>query len=155
MWILSGDVPLISAELIRSIGESGADSDLVVTSMTREPPGTYGRILRHASGELIAIREAADCSESESRVTEVNAGLYRVNSELLFECLGEIRPHNAQSEYYLTDIVEYAVSQSANVACVHAGSRSEELRGVNTLEDLAFVQEFAASHPDRFKTSET
>ena len=111
VWILSGDVPLLSADLIRQIDDTSSDAKVIVTSMTHAEPGPYGRIIRDREGGLLAIREAADCSETEARITEVNAGLYRVDSGVLLNSLETIRPYNAQSEYYLTDIVDSYLSE--------------------------------------------
>ena len=155
VWILSGDAPLLSADLIRQVGEMSADSKIVVTSMTRTDPGSYGRIIRNHDGSLLAIREVTECSDTEVCISEVNAGLYRVDSGLLFDSLETIRPHNAQSEYYLTDIVGYAVSQGIGAVCAHVESRPEELQGVNTPDDLALVREFAKNYPEQFTNSGT
>lgn len=136
VWILSGDVPLLSSDLIRDIDSAQPDADLVVTGIELAEPGSYGRLIRSANGDLIAIREYADCTLGEAEIREVNAGLYRVNSAVLFEGLRTIRSDNAQSEYYLTDLVSYATLHQIPVACEIVRERAHELSGVNTVEDL-------------------
>jgi len=140
VWILSGDVPLLSPQLIRDIGRANPESDLVITSMMLDDPGAYGRILRSPEGNVRAIREFADCTPPEAQTPEVNAGLYRVDSDLLFKGLRTVKANNAQSEYYLTDLVDHAIVSGADVSCKTIGIRAFELLGVNTPEDLARAQ---------------
>ncbi len=141
VWILSGDVPTLSASLLRSLGEAHPREPLLVTGMKLDDPKSYGRLLKDDQGELFAIREAKDCTLSERAVDEVNAGLYRVEATLLFNGLKTIKTDNAQGEYYLTDLVDYAVQQGSKIACpILTGERALQLEGVNDRVDLAAAE---------------
>ena len=138
VWILSGDVPTLSAELLRQISAAYPKQGLIVTGMRLAEPKSYGRLLKDQEGQLIAIREARDCSAEQLMVNEVNAGLYRVDAQLLFNGLKTIQSDNAQGEYYLTDLVEYAHLQNVQIACpVLEHEQAQELEGVNDRLDLA------------------
>ncbi len=62
--------------------------------------------MRPASVEKIV--EFRDASPAERAIKEINTGCYLVDSALLRSALAELKPANAQDEYYLTDIVAIA-----------------------------------------------
>jgi bifunctional UDP-N-acetylglucosamine pyrophosphorylase/glucosamine-1-phosphate N-acetyltransferase len=137
VWILSGDVPTLSSDLLKRLNQAHREDALVVTGMRLADPKSYGRLLCNEQG-LFAIREARDCSPEELSVCEVNAGLYRVDAELLFAGLKTIKTDNAQGEYYLTDLVDYAYQHEARIGCpILEGVEADELEGVNDRIDLA------------------
>ena len=138
VWILSGDVPTLSSDLLVMINQDHSQESLVVTGMQLVNPKAYGRLLKDAQGSLYAIREAKDCSPEELQVNEVNAGLYRADAQLLFAGLKTIQTNNAQGEYYLTDLVDFAYQQKATIACpILQGEQADQLEGVNDRIDLA------------------
>ena len=137
VWILSGDVPTLSANLLTRLHREYLDKELLVTGMRLNDPKSYGRLLCDEQG-LYAIREARDCSAEQLNICDVNAGLYRVDARLLFDGLKTIKTDNAQGEYYLTDLVSFARSQKVAIACpVLTGAEAEELEGINDRLDLA------------------
>jgi bifunctional UDP-N-acetylglucosamine pyrophosphorylase/glucosamine-1-phosphate N-acetyltransferase len=139
--ILYGDSPLVSAktitELLRTHHET--NSTLALISIEVEPSVPYGRILRDkTSGQIRGIREAKDCSAEEHRITEMNSGVYAVDSAFLAPAVAELKNDNVQKEFYLTDIVERAVTEGQRVEAILATSATE-LFGVNTLAELAMI----------------
>ena len=141
VWILSGDVPTLSAHLLRDLHDHHSEASLVVTGIKLEDPKSYGRLLRDQNGTLFEIREARDCSPEQLLINEVNAGLYRVDAQLLFDGLKTIKTDNAQGEYYLTDLVAYAAHRGTSISCpILSGTRAEELEGVNDRVDLAAAE---------------
>lgn len=147
VWILSGDVPTLGAELLASINQEYPTHPLVVTGMKLAEPKAYGRLLKDQVGGLYAIREAKDCQAHELKVDEVNAGLYRVDAQLLFAGLKTIQTDNAQGEYYLTDLVDFAYQQKVEIACpILQGEQAEQLEGVNDRIDLARAESRAQAH---------
>src|SRR5437660_7354129 len=79
--VLSGDVPLVSAEAIRELAEAheraGAAATMVTTVLA-DPTG-YGRVVRDADGRVERVVETkanGDASVEQRRIREVNAGLY-------------------------------------------------------------------------------
>jgi len=137
--ILCGDMPLVRSETIGLLLESHRSRGATVSlmSFSSESPG-YGRIIRNAAGEVTAIREYRDCTPAEQQIREVNASLYAVESSFLTPALAGLRDTNAQGEFYLTDIVGYAVDQHLPVNAVLIAD-GDELHGVNTRTELARV----------------
>ena len=112
----------------------------VVTSRVENPTG-YGRVIRGEDG-LAGIVEHKDCTPAQLAITEINSGCYWFRTSDLLEVLFEIKPDNAQGEYYLTDCVELLinkgktadafVSENPNVAL-----GANDRRGLLTLNDIA------------------
>jgi len=145
--VLSGDTPLITAELLgalaRSHRESGAEA--TVLSFALDDPGSYGRVLRNGDGRLEAIVEAADATPAQLGVRELNSSIYVFRADRLWPVLDRLEPHNTQGELYLTDSVGLLVADGGMVT-VHVAPDPEEAIGVNTRSELA---EAAARLRDR------
>ena len=58
----------------------------------------------------------------------------------LWEAIDQLRPNNAQGEYYLTDAPAYILSRGGRVGACPTCT-AEEMLGVNTVEQLAQVEE--------------
>jgi len=99
----------------------------------------FGRILRGDAGNVVAIREAKDCTEGELHVKEVNPGFYLFNSKWLWENIDQVGSDNAQDEFYLTDLIEIAIKNGDRVDTINIPL--EECIGCNTPEELAFAEE--------------
>lgn len=134
--ILNGDHPLIQAEdLIRfqkEFMETKADLLLVTTKL--KDPKLFGRVVRQ-SGKIKAIVEAKDASAETLKINEINTGIYLVKSDLLREELPHIESHNAQGEYYLTDLLSLAIEAQYKVDTIEGLPRVAF--GVNTQRELA------------------
>src|SRR5476651_1692382 len=73
--VLYGDVPLISAgSLTRLIAAADAGA-LAILSVNLDEARGYGRIMRNAEGQVVAIVEHQDASEEQLKIREVNSGL--------------------------------------------------------------------------------
>jgi bifunctional UDP-N-acetylglucosamine pyrophosphorylase/glucosamine-1-phosphate N-acetyltransferase len=138
--VLNGDLPLLRAETLTALlrDHKQARPAATLLTMVLEEPGSYGRVLRDKAGEVRAIVEAADASEEERAVTEVNAGIYAFEVPALLEVLGGLQAHNAQGEYYLTDLVGLLRSAGRTVRAL-AAIEPAETHGVNTQGELAEV----------------
>jgi bifunctional UDP-N-acetylglucosamine pyrophosphorylase/glucosamine-1-phosphate N-acetyltransferase len=137
--LLSGDVPLLTADTLRRLVErhrtSGAAAT-VVTAVLDEPRG-YGRIVR--TGEQIArIVEEKDASPAERAIREINSGIYAFSIEGLFDAMRSIAAQNVQNEYYLPDLVAIFRRRGSIVETVTA-SNPDEVRGINSRIELAAV----------------
>ena len=139
--ILSGDVPLTRPETLRRLLDEHERSQNALTLLTMklEDPGLYGRIVRDAAGAVTRIVEARDATEDEKRISEVNAGIYVFDGERLFDDLRNLSTNNAQSEYYLTDLLGVFRTAGKRVGAVIADNPIEAL-GVNSRADLASVE---------------
>lgn len=135
--ILYGDVPLISSEsLKRLVGTAGGG--MAVLGFEAADPHGYGRLLRNASGDVVAIREELDASAAEREIRLCNSGIIAISSELLWQLLPAIGNANAKGEYYLTDLVELAAA--AGTACRLALCSEAEVAGVNDRVQLAGIE---------------
>ena len=107
LLVVNGDLPLLRTETLSALMEAHRKGKSAATLLTVEldDPGAYGRVLRDGVGGVKAIVEAKDASPEEARVREINAGLYAFEVEALLAVLDELRPQNAQGEYYLTDVI--------------------------------------------------
>jgi bifunctional UDP-N-acetylglucosamine pyrophosphorylase / glucosamine-1-phosphate N-acetyltransferase len=141
VMILSGDVPLTRIETLRRLLDEHERSGNALTLLTMKPsdPALYGRIVRDDKGGVLRIVEAKDASEEEKRIPEVNAGIYVFNGEHLFDNLRNLRPENAQKEYYLTDLLQVIRDAGHGVGAVVADDATEAL-GVNSRAELAQVE---------------
>ncbi len=154
--VLSGDVPNLSEETLEAfIAEAMAASKPVAMITARlADPARYGRIVRDEAGEVTAIVEAADATPEQLRITEINAGIYLMQTAFMLReldalCSGEA--DNAQGEYYLTDLIASASEQGGVLGWVI--DDVEETQGVNTRQDLARATEFARARiVDRWMT---
>ena len=127
---------------------------LSMVSFTAPIPNNYGRIIRSAVERAVSrITEAKDCSVEESLITEVNSGVYAVDSAFLKPALEALTNNNAQKEFYLTDIVEKASKEGQRVEAFLLPN-AEEAGGVNNLADLAQVNRvLARRHVQRLVAS--
>jgi bifunctional UDP-N-acetylglucosamine pyrophosphorylase / glucosamine-1-phosphate N-acetyltransferase len=136
--LLSGDVPLIRAEMLRKLIEQHRASAAACTilGVRLENPTGYGRIIRDEQGAFEKIVEQKDASEEERQVREINSGIYCFESGDLFEALKRVEPKNQQGEYYLTDVCEILNSAGRKVE-VFLHTEAREVSGVNTRAELA------------------
>ena len=139
--ILSGDVPLIQENTLRAMIERHCRRNAAATLLTAvlEDPKGYGRILRDAQGNLTGVVEEKDASAPQRKIREVNAGIYVASAPFLFAALGGVKNNNQQGEYYLPDIVAVGLDQGATIETVRAED-AREMMGVNTREELAFME---------------
>ncbi len=135
--VLSGDVPLLRQSTIERLQECHRREQATATILTADidNPTGYGRIVRSEKGLVESIVEERDADESTKKIHEINSGIYIFQHAALFEALKHVSPHNAQNEYYLTDVFQYFWNKKLRVAAVKAGD-FDEVRGVNTFEQL-------------------
>ena len=136
--ILSGDTPLLTQSTVRRMLAHHDAERATVTILTAhlQHPNGYGRIVRGRDGYIWRIMEDKDATPAERRISEINAGTYIVEGDFLFPALTQLKPGNAQKEYYLTDIVSVAVGRGKRVAAYPADDAVEAL-GINTRNELA------------------
>ncbi len=136
--ILYGDVPLLRSETLKALVRQAARTGCLamLTSVVRDPTG-YGRIVRDDGGTIRAVVEHKDASHAQRRIAEVNAGIYAVPADFLRSATAKLSPHNAQGEYYLTDIVARA---AASIGVVSVDVPEQEMSGVNDREQLVAAE---------------
>ncbi|MBV9469928.1 MAG: hypothetical protein JOZ57_11855, partial [Abitibacteriaceae bacterium] len=101
---------------------------------TVEDPTGYGRVLADPDGRVTAIVEQKDATPEIAAITNVNAGTYCFDSQVLWQYLSRITNNNRQGEYYLTDVVGLLAEAELRVNAVFINER--EMTGVNTRAQL-------------------
>jgi len=135
LLVAFGDTPLISARTfarMREPLEKGAA--LAVLGFHAANPTGYGRLLMEGKG-LVAIREQADASAEERKITLCNAGVMAFDGRIALNILDKIGNANRKGEYYLVDAV--AVVRDMGLEAVVIETQEDEVRGINTKAQLA------------------
>ena len=133
--IICGDMPLVKSAELRKLCEGDAEVNLSVFS-ARDPFG-YGRVITKG-GEILKIVEQKDANEEEKAVKDANAGCYCFKSEALKQILPQIKPDNAQKEYYLTDAIKIAKDMGLKCAAVWVDEQS--FMGINDKLALSIAE---------------
>lgn len=136
--VLCGDTPLITAETLKSFVNfhDNNHADLTVMSAIFDNPKGLGRIIRDKNNKLTAIIEEKDATPEQKEVKEINAGAYCINWKTVSPALSNLQNNNAQGEYYLTDIVKWAVEKNLVVQSYILDNK-EEIFGINSKVQLA------------------
>jgi bifunctional UDP-N-acetylglucosamine pyrophosphorylase/glucosamine-1-phosphate N-acetyltransferase len=137
--VVYGDVPLVSAETLECCVGAAADGALAIVTAEVPDPAELGRIVRCEQGRVRGIVEYRDANESQRAIREINSGIMALDAAAMSRYLADVRPHNAQGEYYLTDVVGLAVADGRPVAGV-AAATPEEVLGVNDRLQLAQLE---------------
>jgi bifunctional UDP-N-acetylglucosamine pyrophosphorylase/glucosamine-1-phosphate N-acetyltransferase len=147
LFVLSGDAPVLSAELLRELLEAHRREGAAATVLSFRPPDPreYGRIIRGEDGAVHSIVEAVDATPEQLGVDEVNSSIYVFAADKVWRALDGLDTANRQGELYLTDAVRHLVENGERVAAYVAPDPAEA-EGVNTRAELA---EAAAALRDR------
>ena len=139
--LVCGDTPLLTTSTLSTFIQQHRHrrATLSVLTVNLDDPAQYGRVIRATNGSVLKIVEARDASAEEHAVREINTGIYCAHSDFLFPALERLQPHNAQNEYYLTDIVAQAVAAGLPTYAVLAPD-ADEVGGINSREDLAMME---------------
>lgn len=141
VFILYGDVPLISNRTLQAMLDGLQNTDLVLLTVSLEDPSGYGRIIRNESDQITAIVEQKDATDSQLEINEINTGIMAVNRNRLEFWLSRIDNNNTQQEYYLTDIIALAVEDGIEIKSVRP-SNAEEVMGINDRKQLAYLERY-------------
>ncbi len=145
--VLSGDVPLITAEAIAGLLEAHEASGAAATMLTMEldDPSGYGRVVRTSDGaveRVVETKAAGDASPEQMAIREVNSGIYAFEGTLLEDALHRVGSDNAQGEAYLPDVLGALRAEGHEVAA-HRVDDPDLVLGVNDRADLARVRAHA------------
>ena len=158
--VVAGGDMLTVPSLVRQVLATADNtvSDAVLTTLPKVSRPSAGRVVLNRDGNIAGIVElpdiirARDTGEGlvvgdetlaadvvEERSDTVNASLYAFEFTALREALRQIRSDNAQSELYLTDVVEI-LARKGTVEAVTTNAATA-LMSFNTPEELARVSE--------------
>ena len=135
--VLYGDVPLISTDTLRRVLTK--PDTLSVLTVTLDDPTGYGRIVRDAAGRVQRIVEQKDADEATRAIREVNTGIIAAPTARLAAWLGRLSNHNAQREYYLTDVIAMAVADGLTIHTTQPDA-VWEVEGINSRDQLARLE---------------
>jgi bifunctional UDP-N-acetylglucosamine pyrophosphorylase/glucosamine-1-phosphate N-acetyltransferase len=138
LLILFGDVPLVTVPTLQAVVAVAKDGIAMLSAEVAEPSG-YGRVIRDEQGDFLAVVEHRDASLAQQQLREINTGVLASRASLLAGWLARIQNDNAQSEYYLPDVLALAKGDGVNVAVVVSDSALDTL-GVNTPQQLEHLE---------------
>lgn len=140
--VLNGDMPLIQASELEKFE---IDATIVMSVLELKSADGYGRVIIE-NGNVKKIVEQKDASDDELKITTANAGIYQFETKFLLENLTKLNNNNAQKEYYITDLVEMAISQGLVLKPLVVNE--ENFKGVNSKVELADAE---VIHQNRIK----
>ena len=163
--VLSGDVPLVSAKMIRELVDAHAQSGAAATMVTTvlDDPSGYGRVVRAAGGAVERVVETkqdgdastrgdasaggdastrGDASAQELEIKEVNTGIFAFDAGALMQALPRLTAENAQGELYLPQVLDILRADGQAVAA-HELEDERLVLGVNDRVALAKVRKLA------------
>lgn len=137
--VLYADTPLIQPETITRLRDTlDAGAHVAVLGFHAADPTNYGRLLVDGNGGLIAIREHAEATTDERKITLCNSGVLAFRCPDLAGLLSRIEANNPKGEYYLTDAIELARKDGLSAAVVLCPET--EVLGVNSRDQLATAE---------------
>ncbi len=136
--VLTGDVPLIGTETLKQLVETAGSGVGLLTDVIDDATG-YGRIIRDARNQVVAIVEEKDCDAEQKAITEFNTGMMVLPNAHIDTWLAALQTSNAQGEYYLTDVIALAEQDGVAVNGMVV-AHSYEAAGVNNKLQLAELE---------------
>lgn len=127
------DMPLLRGETFQRLVETQRlnPGPLSLLTVIADDPRGFGRIVRKPGGTVEAIVEEYVATPEQQQIRELNVGAYCFRADWLWDGLKRIEKNPSKGEYYLTDIVEIAVSDSLPVQAVLHDDFIETI-GINT-----------------------
>ncbi len=138
--ILYGDVPIIRPSTLKNLitkSNSQKEYATVLTAIYDNPTG-YGRIVRDEGGSIKEIVEEKDTDPLQKEIKEINSGIYCFDIEELLLAIKQLKPNNAQGEYYLTDVIKIMNEKGLKTGAVIVEDDTEIL-GVNDRVQLELL----------------
>ncbi len=133
--ILYGDVPLITVKTLENLLQQIKKNDIAFLTAHLEDPHGLGRIVRNPKGRLVKVVEEKDADAHQKNIKEINSGIYLTTASYLQKTLPKITTHNAQKEYYITDMI----NENAEIVDVVVDNNIE-IQGVNDLQQLYLLE---------------
>lgn len=142
--ILLGDVPLIDTAACSTLLARAQDK-LAIQSFNKLDPTGYGRIIRNENHAVTGIVEHKDATTEQHDIQEVNTGIMAMPTKYLKNWLNRLDNENAQQEYYLTDIVSFAVADKVEATAVITPDEWS-VTGINSKVDLTNIERVYQQH---------
>ena len=138
--VLYGDTPFVSKETIEKLQNQISDGNAVsVVGFVPNGDNQYGRLVTE-NDSLTEIVEYKDASLEQKKIKLCNSGVMAFDVRYVDNLLSQITANNAKGEYYLTDVVGFAVKSGLNVSYIQADE--EEVQGINNKIELSHANEY-------------
>jgi bifunctional UDP-N-acetylglucosamine pyrophosphorylase / glucosamine-1-phosphate N-acetyltransferase len=136
--VLSGDVPLVDAEMLVELVRARRDNDaaLALISVDMDDPATLGRVARGPDGRISGVVEYKDASPAQRDISEINAGLYAFDAHWLRLRLPDVQPSPVTGELYLPELIGLARGDERAVVTLEVEDDGT-LLGINDRVQLA------------------
>lgn len=143
--VLSGDHPLVSAELIAGLAGAHAAAGAAATMLTTEEldPTGYGRVIRAPDGsvaEIVETKHADGVPQEVLATREINIGAYAFDGAELWAALDAVG--ETGGEIYLTGVFPLMRDRGLTIAA-HPTTDTSSAMGVNSRADLIDVERVA------------
>lgn len=142
--IINGDAPLIKVESLKKLVmiQKNSHAPIALLSAVVKDPSGYGRIVRNSQQQISGIVEDHEASAMELSITEVNPGVYVLDTDFLRGNINNLGCNNQKKEFYLTDLVRIYAKHGETLGPVgHVPISIEEMHGVNDRRQLAYAQQ--------------
>lgn len=133
--VLNGDMPLITPYSLQGFLEK--KSEVVLGVIETQNPFGYGRVVIEDK-KVKSIIEEKDATDEIRNICTVNSGVYLFDREILKRYLPSLSNHNAQNEYYLTDVIRLARNDGVDIESVIVDQK--EFSGINDKIQLAYAE---------------
>ena len=143
--VLSGDHPLVSADLIAGLIDAHDNADAAATLLTTEQidPAGYGRIVRGQDGSverIVETKHADAVPPEELAIREINIGAYAFDAPALLDALDQVGEEHG--ERYLTGVIPI-LRETGRPLAAHITHDTRSAMGVNTRADLIEIERLA------------
>jgi bifunctional UDP-N-acetylglucosamine pyrophosphorylase/glucosamine-1-phosphate N-acetyltransferase len=141
-----GDMPLVTTGTLKKLikAQQNHEGPISILTLMADDPRGFGRIVRAEDGEVLAIVEEAQATQEQLAIRELNTGVFCFSADWLWDALSRVKLSptspkagaHSEGEYYLTDLVEIAVTEGKRVQAIQVEDPSEMI-GINTRVHLA------------------
>ncbi|MGZ4201360.1 MAG: bifunctional UDP-N-acetylglucosamine diphosphorylase/glucosamine-1-phosphate N-acetyltransferase GlmU [Thermoleophilaceae bacterium] len=141
--VLSGDHPLIQADLIAGLTAAHDEAGAAATLLTTEEidPSGYGRIVRASDGSverIVETKRTDGVPAEELAIREINIGTYAFTAGDLFDALDTVG--EVDGERYLTGVFP-VLRERGRPVTAYGTTDVLSAHGVNTRADLITVEQ--------------
>ena len=143
--VLSGDHPLVSAELIAQLAATHERESAAATLLTTEEldPAGYGRVVRAPDGsvqEIVETKHTEGLSAEVLAIREINIGAYAFAADELYSALDAVG--ETGGERYLTGVFPLIREKGLTIAA-HPTTDTRSSMGANSRADLIDIERVA------------
>jgi bifunctional UDP-N-acetylglucosamine pyrophosphorylase / glucosamine-1-phosphate N-acetyltransferase len=129
--VLYADTPLLQSQTIKPLIDATYQTNsLSILVANLSNPFGLGRIIRDESHNVSAIVEEKDATKQIKQISEIYTGICCAKAIDLHRLIPSINNHNAQNEYYLTDIIAMAVNEKLPISSITV-TDNDDILGVN------------------------